>query len=227
MNDVFDWLEKRGIRAHDKALILQAFMHTSYANEHHNRKDNERLEFMGDAVLQLWSSEHIFALKPELNEGRMTTLRAQLVCEKALAEYSRQLHLNDFLLLGTGEEKTGGRNKDAILADSFEAFLGALYLDQGMPAVDRILNEVITPYLKHPDDVQVISDYKTHLQEVVQADSRQTVRYELVSESGPSNAPTFVMNVYVDDLLLGTGTGSSKKQAEQNAARDAFAKMAH
>ena len=155
----------------------------------------------------------------------MTRLRAQLVCEKALAMYARDLHLNDFLLLGSGEEKTGGRNKDAIVADMFEAFLGALYLDQGMKAVDNILDEVIIPYLKHPGEVHVIKDYKTALQEIVQSDNRRTVRYQLVSESGPSNAPTFVMNVIVDDLVLGTGKGSSKKQAEQNAAKDAFDKM--
>ncbi len=129
-------------------------------------------------------------------------------------------------MLGSGEEKTGGRNKDAIIADMFEAFLGALYLDQGMDAVDNILSEVITPRLAHPEDVGVIHDYKTKLQEYVQSDSRQTVKYELVSETGPSNAPEFVMNVLVDGLVLGTGSGQSKKQAEQNAARNAFEKMA-
>lgn len=222
---IFDWLEIRGIHVKNKSMIEQAFMHSSYANEHRGKHDNERLEFMGDAVLQLWSSDHIFALEPPLDEGRMTTLRAQLVCEKALAQYGRQTHLNEFLLLGSGEEKTGGREKNAIIADMFEAFLGALYLDQGMAAVDKILTEVMTPYLKHPSSVKVITDYKTKLQEYVQADNRRTVRYELVSETGPSNAPVFVMNVLVEDLVLGTGKGSSKKQAEQNAAKDAFDKM--
>ncbi len=225
MVKIGDWLKKRGIRIKDEKLLQEAFTHSSYVNEHRYLRHNERLEFMGDAVLQLWSSERIFQLDPPLAEGRMTTLRAQLVCAKALAGYGRQLKLNSFLLLGSGEEKTGGREKDAIIADMFEAFLGALYLDQGMPAVDNILNEVMVPYLTAPEQVEVIRDYKTKLQEYVQADNRRTVHYQLVSESGPANAPTFVMNVLVEDLVLGTGTGSSKKQAEQNAARNAFEKM--
>jgi ribonuclease-3 len=156
----------------------------------------------------------------------MSQLRAQLVCEKALAIYARQLHLNDFLLLGQGEEKTGGRNKDAIIADMFEAFLGALFLDQGMAAVDKILSKVITPRLIHPEDIGITQDYKTKLQEYVQSDSRRTIHYSLVSETGPANAPEFLMNVVVDGLVLGTGSGPTKKQAEQNAAKDAIAKMA-
>ncbi|MCI5723361.1 MAG: ribonuclease III [Erysipelotrichaceae bacterium] len=222
--NIIDWLKNRGINVNNEKMIKQAFIHSSYAHEHKGRHDNERLEFMGDAVLQLWSSNAIYPLN--LSEGKMTRLRAQLVCEKALAIYGRQLHLNDYLLLGSGEEKTGGRDKDAIIADMVEAFLGALFLDQGMNAVDNILTEVITPRLAHPEDVGVMHDYKTKLQEYVQADSRRTVKYELVSESGPSNAPEFVMNVVVDGLVLGTGKGPSKKQAEQNAARNAFEKMA-
>lgn len=205
-------------------MIQQAFMHSSYAHEHKQYHDNERLEFMGDAVLQLWSSNAIYPLG--LSEGRMTRLRQQLVCEPALALYSRQLHLNDFLLLGAGEEKTGGREKNAIIADSFEAFLGALFLDQGMDAVDNILEEVITPKLENPDDIGIIHDYKSKLQEYVQTDSRRTVYYELVSTTGPANAPEFVMNCMVDGLVMGTGKGVSKKQAEQAAAKNAFDKMA-
>ena len=223
--DIFDWLEERGIKINDKERMLEALTHSSYANEHTNVKDNERLEFMGDAVLQLWSSVHIFALKPVLNEGHMTRLRAQVVCEKALADYARELKLNEFLRLGSGEEKTGGRNKNAIIADMMEAFLGALYLDQGMDAVSNILDEVLLPHLTKPVEVAAVKDYKTKLQEYVQADSRRSVRYVLVSESGPSNAPTFVMNAVVDGLVMGTGSGRSKKIAEQNAAHNAFEKM--
>lgn len=222
---IFDWLKDRGIEVNNKDLIEQAFMHSSYANEHKNKKDNERLEFMGDAVLQLYSSMHLFAIRPVLNEGQMTRLRAQLVCEKALAMYARELGLNQFLLLGSGEEKTGGREKDAIIADMMEAFLGALYLDQGISAVDNILKEVLVPYLKHPLEVKVMKDYKTKLQEYVQADGRRSVHYELVKEEGPSNAPTFYMNAMVEDLVMGTGKGTSKKQAEQNAAKNAFEKL--
>jgi ribonuclease-3 len=221
--DIIDWLKNRGITIQNTDMIHQAFMHSSYAHEHKNGHDNERLEFMGDAVLQLWSSNAIFPLG--LSEGQMTRLRAQLVCEKALATYGREMMLNQFLKLGAGEEKTGGRDKDAIIADSFEAFLGALFLDQGMPAVDNILNEAITPRLADPANVGIIHDYKTKLQEYVQTDNRRTLHYELVSEKGPSNNPEFIMNVIIDDLVLGTGRGDSKKSAEQNAARDAFEKM--
>lgn len=221
--DIIDWLKNRGITVKNPDLIHQAFMHSSYANEHHGKHDNERLEFMGDAVLQLWSSNAMWPLG--LSEGKMTRLRSQLVCEKALALYARQLHLNDFLLLGAGEEKSGGREKDAIIADMMEAFLGALFLDQGISAVNNILDEVITPRLAHPEDVGVIHDYKTKLQEYVQADSSRQVHYVLIKESGPANNPEFVMNCMIDGLVMGTGVGSSKKQAEQNAARNAFAKL--
>lgn len=221
---IIDWLKNRGIQVKNTSLVEQAFMHSSYAHEHQQFHDNERLEFMGDAVLQLWSSRAIWPLN--LSEGKMSRLRAQLVCEKALAIYGRELHLNDFLLLGAGEEKTGGRNKDAIIADAFEAFLGALFLDHGMKAVDNILNDCLIPRLSHPEDVGTIHDYKSKLQEFVQADKKRTVTYKLVSEKGPANAPEFVMNCVMDNIVLGTGKGVSKKQAEQNAAKDAFEKLA-
>ena len=222
--DIIEWLADRGIEVNDEELVKQAFIHSSYANEHKHMKDNERLDFMGDAVLQLWSSEAIYPLN--LSEGKMTALRQQLVCEKALASYVRQLDLNRFLKLGQGEEKMGGRNRDAIIADMFEAMLGALYLDQGMEAVSNILDEVIRPRLTNPAQSESFHDYKTTLQELVQADTRRTVHYELVSETGPSNAPHFVMNAVVDGLIMGTGEAGSKKQAEQNAAKDALSKIA-
>ena len=221
---VFEWLNKRNISITNKKMIKEAFTHSSYANEHHSKIDNERLEFMGDAVLQLWSSNAIYPL--DLSEGEMTRLRAQLVCEKALANYAKELGLNEFLLLGVGEEKSGGREKDAIVADMFEAFLGALFLDQGMDSVNNILEEVITPRLKNPEEVDFLTDYKTKLQEYVQADKRKTVYYELVSEKGPSNAPIFVVNAVVEKLIMGSGEGHSKKEAEQAAAKDALRKMA-
>lgn len=222
--DIIEWLGERGIEVNDPDLIYQAFIHSSYANEHKKMRDNERLEFMGDAVLQLWSSEAIYPMN--LSEGKMTSLRQQLVCEKALASYVRELKLNQFLKLGAGEEKTGGRNRDAVIADMFEALLGALYLDQGMDAVSVILDAVILPRLVNPEESESFHDYKTRLQELVQADTRRTVHYELVSETGPSNAPHFVMNAVVDGLIMGTGEAGSKKQAEQNAAKDALSKIA-
>ena len=223
--DIFEWLKNRNIRVHNKKLIQNAFVHSSYVNEHKLFKtDNERLEFMGDAVLQLWSTKKLFLLEPALNEGAMTTLRAQLVCEEALASYSRKLGLNQYLLLGVGEEKTGGRDRDSILADMFEALLGAIYLDSGMDSVNIILEEVLTPAIKAPKNEKLI-DYKTTLQEYIQADSRKTVHYHTVQIGGPSNKPEFESAVMLDEIVLGRGKGLSKKRAEQMAAKDAFDKM--
>ncbi|MFV0380130.1 MAG: ribonuclease III [Anaerorhabdus sp.] len=215
------WLENKDIKIENMQLVKQAFMHSSYANERTNASDNERLEFIGDAVLQLWSSNRIFNLDPPLNEGDMSTFRAQLVCEKSLSMYARKLGLEKLILLGNGEEKNGGRNKNSIIADMFEAFLGALYIDGGMKNVENILDEVITPYLKNPKR-DIIIDYKTKLQEFVQADKRKTVSYEVLSIDGPPNQPIFEICVKLDRILLGVGKGNSKKKAEQNAAKNAF-----
>ncbi len=225
MKDIIEWLSSRNIKVNNSELIHRAFMHSSYANEHKRNYDNERLEFMGDAVLELWTSDKLYNHKPILKEGEMTTLRAQLVCEKALSMYAKQLKLNDYLLLGIGEEKNGGRNRDSIVADMFEAFLGALYLDQGMGPIDNILSEVLLPYLNNPHNGNLQIDYKTKLQEYVQGDVRKTVSYELVSMHGPANNPMFEMKVVLDGIILGYGKGNSKKKAEQEAARNAFEKM--
>ena len=223
--DINEWLTEHGFRINNSELIHQAFIHSSYANEHRSRHDNERLEFMGDAVLQLWSSTQIYPLNPPLSEGEMTRLRSSLVCEKALAEYGRRLGLNRFLKLGAGEEKTGGRNKDAIIADMFEAFLGALFLDQGYDAADRFLHLAMDQDIVHPANTDMFKDYKTKLQEYVQTDHRSSVQYVLVKEEGPSNNPVFTMNAVVEGLVMGTGSGSSKKNAEQNAAKNALDKL--
>ena len=223
--DIFNWLEKRKIKVHDKKLIQNAFVHSSYVNEHKTFKtDNERLEFMGDAVLQVWSAKKLYLMKPALSEGQMTTLRAQLVSEAALAQYTRELKLNQYLLLGAGEEKTGGRERESIMADMFEAFIGALYLDSGYESANKILESVVTPHILAPKAESLI-DYKTKLQEYVQADTRKTVTYEVVHMDGPNNQPVFEVVVKMDEILLGRGKGSSKKKAEQAAAKDAFEKM--
>lgn len=225
MMTIFDWLDYMKISYNNKAMIKEALTHSSYVNEHKEaRRDNERLEFMGDAVLQLWSSQKLFAIRPIISEGQMTTLRAQLVCEEALAEYNRQLGLGKYLMLGAGEEKNGGRERDSLLADMFEALLGALYLDQGMYAVDIILEQVLTPAITSPKSERV-TDYKTKLQEFIQSDTRQTVHYEVIHMQGPSNKPEFEVNVLLEDIILGNGKGSSKKKAEQAAAKAAFEKM--
>ena len=222
---VYKWLEKQGIKVTDHRYLDEAFIHSSYVNEHHEvHADNERLEFMGDAVMQIWVSERLFKMEPVLSEGQMTSLRQKTVCEPTFAQVMRKLDLGQYIKLGVGEEKNGGRNRDSILADAFEAFVGALYLSAGMEAVDTVLDEVFNEYLKHPEETGVV-DYKTQLQEFAQADIRKAVAYRLIKETGPSNNPTFTMGVYLDNILLGTGTGPNKKTAEQNAAKEALDKM--
>lgn len=226
MKTFIDWMKNRGFSINRQKIYLEACTHSSYANEHpHEGNNNERLEFMGDAVLQIWSADQLFHHNPPLKEGQMTTLRAQTVCEPTLAKLNVQLGWNEFLRLGVGEEKTGGRTRVSILADQFEACIGAIYIDQGYDAVDEILCEVMKPVFDAQKDEDV-TDYKTHLQEVIQADSRKTIQYKLLEEVGPSNAPTFTMGVYLDEILLGKGTSTTKKKAEQKAAKNAFEKMA-
>ena len=226
MEKFIDWLKANGYQYKDDDIYLEACTHSSYANEHHRETgDNERLEFMGDSVLQIWSATQLFLMEPKMREGQMTTLRAQTVCESTLAVLNRQLGWYEFLRLGVGEEKTGGRHRESILADQFEACIGAIYIDQGYAVCDEILTKYMKPVFKQ-EKSEAVTDYKTHLQEVIQADSRKTIQYKLLEEKGPSNAPTFTMGVYLDDILLGQGTSSTKKKAEQKAAKDAFEKMA-
>lgn len=226
MRTLIDWMKENGYQVKDPKIYKEACTHSSYANEHHGRmSDNERLEFMGDAVLQIWSAQQLFEMRPKMREGKMTTLRAQTVCEATLAHLNEELGWYEFLLLGVGEEKSGGRKRASILADHFEACIGAIYLDQGYKVVDSILQKVMKPVFKEEKSEEV-TDYKTHLQEVVQADSRKTLQYKLLEEVGPSNAPTFTMGVYLDDICLGVGVSSTKKKAEQKAAKNAFQKMA-
>lgn len=228
MRTIFDELEKDfAIKIKDKALVTQALAHTSYFNENKNKVagDNERLEFMGDAVLQLWTTEKLFKRTPEMPEGDMTKLRSQLVREEALSEYAKELGWNKYLLLGIGEEKSGGRQRNSLLSDMFEAVLGAIYLDSGYANVANILEKVITPHISNPNS-ELVVDYKTKLQECIQADSRKTVQYNLLGSDGPSNAPTFEVAVVLDDIVLGVGIAGSKKKAEQLAAKQALIKLA-
>ncbi len=221
---VFDFLDDLDIPYSDKGLISQAFVHSSYVNEHNAFKDNERLEFMGDAVLQVYSAYRLYSIDPELPEGLMSTRRSNLVSEKALARIVREYGLNDFLLLGVGEEKTGGRDRDSIIADMFEAFIGAVYLDQGNDTAFRLLDILMGKHIAEVDEKTF--DYKTRLQEYIQSDSRRSVVYETVSIAGPNNNPVFEVVVKIDGLIYGRGSGSSKKQAQKNAAKDALEKLA-
>ena len=224
---IFDFLDDIGIVHNDSKLIEQAFIHSSYVNEHKGKcHDNERLEFMGDAVLQLFVSEFIFALHPEYKEGQLTQLRSKLVREESLARFSEELHLGELLYLGVGEEKSGGRHRESVLANIYESFIGALYLDCGKEQVIRILEKTIFKHVNEVNEFDDITDYKTKLQELVQSDDRKTVSYHVKSSTGPANAPEFVIEVILDDMILGTGKGTSKKRAEQHAAKDALMKMA-
>ncbi|MBQ1521989.1 MAG: ribonuclease III [Erysipelotrichaceae bacterium] len=220
--NIYDWLAKHDIKISSHQLIDDAFTHTSYVNEHRQAlHDNERLEFMGDAVMQIWVSEKLFMHKPVLSEGQMSKYRARIVCEKSFAQLMRQMKLNQFIRLGAGEEKSGGRDRDSILADTFEAFIGALYLAAGMDEVNKILEKYVKPLTDNPESLEM-SDYKTRLQEYVQSDIRKAVTYKLLKESGPSNNPLFEIGAYLDEVLLGKGSGHSKKEAEQMAAREAL-----
>ena len=220
------FLQAMEIPYHDIEIFKQAFTHTSYANENKLKNhDYERLEFLGDAVLQYHVSRYLFDLYPTMPEGRLTKLRSKLVREESLARFARELDLGAYIYLGAGEINNGGRDRDSVLADIFEAFMGAICHDCGMKYVDMMLKKTI---YRHINDVNYddITDFKTKLQELIQADQRKTVTYDLLSSSGPSNNPVFEMAVKMDDMILGVGTGSSKKRAEQKAAKDALNKLA-
>ena len=222
---IFDFLDENNIKYDNKELIMRAFTHASYANEHKgNLIDNERLEYMGDAVLQVYSARRLYDLKPPLSEGEMSTRRSNLVSEKALAQIVRDFKLNDYLLLGQGEEKTGGRQRDSIISDMFEAFIGAIYLDSNFENVFNLLDILMHKYIEEVDET--IIDYKTKLQEYVQADSRKSIIYEEIYAKGPSNKPEFKIAVKIDGLIYGYGIASSKKQAQKNAAKAALEKLA-
>ena len=226
MSTIYNWLSDHGFEMSPNDLMDTAFVHSSYVNENKDvHHDNERLEFMGDAVLQIYSSHKLFHFEPQLSEGKMTLFRSKLVYEQALASYVRQHGLAQFLKLGVGEERSGGRDRDSILADMFEAFIGAFYLCQGFDEVCRLLDYLIASYFDE-QELENLEDFKTRLQEFVQADTRQTVSYEVISTTGPSNAPIFEVCVKLEDLVLAQGRGSSKKRAEQDAARSALAKLA-
>ena len=213
-------LDSLGIKTQREKLYITAFTHTSYANEH-NTTSYERLEYLGDAVLELIMSDYLYR-NTEYEEGQMTKLRSHYVCENALYEYSLKLGLNEFLLLGKGEYEHGGRYRKAIVADIFEAFIGAMFLDQGIIFVKDFIYKHIIPLIEKRE-IDFFSDYKSILQELVQTDKR-SLEYVLLSETGPSHDKCFTMAVKIDHITYGTGMGGSKKEAEQLAAKDALKK---
>jgi ribonuclease-3 len=220
----FKELQKKiGIFFANEQLLIQAFTHSSYVNEHRRRpqEDNERLEFLGDAVLELTVSQYLFKKFPHMSEGELTKLRAAIVCEPSLVKFANALSFGELVLLGKGEELTGGRTRPALLADVFEAFIGALYLDQGMDAVVQFLGQTIFPKIDEGAFSHVM-DFKSQLQELVQRDGIGVLEYAILEEKGPAHNKEFVSRVSLNGKELGIGVGKSKKEAEQHAAQMAL-----
>ena len=211
----------------DMTLLNVAFTHTSYANEHKKAgiHHNQRLEFLGDAVLDLIIGEYLFHNYPQMNEGELTKIKAATVCEPSLASVSRLLGLGDYLLMGHGEVMSGGRNRESILADTFECLVGTLYLDVSYEAAQEFVLHYIKDNLKPALQGKRGHDYKTELQEYAQRDGDCHISYRLLSESGPDHAKTFTMMVMMEGQAYATGTGKSKKIAEQEAAKATLAEL--
>ncbi|MCL2373271.1 MAG: ribonuclease III [Defluviitaleaceae bacterium] len=207
------------------ALLRQAITHSSFAHEQalESSECNQRLEFLGDAVLELCISDFLYHSHPELAEGELSRRRASLVCETTLAEIARQIGLGNYLLLGQGEAQENGRKKDSILSDAMEAIFGAIFLDGGMDAVRNVILTLIKPIATR--NVKKIKDNKSTLQELLQKNSKETAIYNIVEESGPAHQKNFVAEVTHKGKPLGKGTGRNKKEAEQNAAAEALKKV--
>jgi len=209
----------------DPKLLRVALTHSSYANEVKDRVEcNERQEFLGDAVLSIIVSDYIFANYKHLPEGELTKMRASLVCEKSLCQFSREMELGDYLMLGHGEELMGGRERSSILADAFEALLAAIYLDGGMEPAKKHVLRFVKRALGGQEDVP-FKDYKTALQEIIQQNPEERLYYALAEESGPDHDKHFVVEVRLNSNVIGRGEGRSKKNAEQAAAREALELM--
>lgn len=205
-------------------LLKQAFTHTSYVNEHKRGsvQDNERLEFLGDAVLQLLVSEYLFTTYPKRPEGELTRMRASVVCEPSLAYFAERLELGHYVLLGRGEEQLGGRQRPALLADLFESFVGAIYLDFGIERTRSFLEKHMFPFIESNDFGLLMKDSKSKLQERSQHQGLGAVDYRIVEERGPAHDREFVVEVYIGEERYGVGVGRTKKEAEQRAAAEAW-----
>ena len=216
--------ERIGYRFRDTDLLKSALMHSSYTNEKRlpKYKCNERLEFLGDAVLELISSEFLFFSDRKMPEGELTKLRASMVCEPSLAYCACEIQLGDYLLLGKGEEVTGGRHRDSVTSDALEALIGAIYLDGGFANAKEFIRAHVLNDLEHK---KLFYDSKTILQEIVQGHFANTVSYHPVSESGPDHNKSFTAAVYIGEECYGEGTGRTKKAAEQQAAYNAILKL--
>ncbi len=215
-----------GYTFHDPSLLETALTHSSYANEKRGgMHSNERLEFLGDSVLGMIAATYLYSTE-DSDEGELTRLRASIVCEKALASYSASLHVGDYLRLGKGERATGGASRPSILENTFEALIGAIYLDGGVDAA----RDFVLPFLKkelHSQRKRHFKDYKTQLQEIVQQNPEEKVTYVLTGENGPDHSKKFTVEVRLNSNVIGKGTAHSKKEAEQQAAREALLLMGY
>ena len=223
MEGYLNILEKYHLTPKNKDLFEEAFTHSSYVHEHSEFKDYERIEFVGDGVLDLVVADLIYHEYPHLDQGVMTKLRASIVCGTSLARYARTLNFGDFLRLGKGEETSGGRNNNKILEDVFEAFIGACYLDFGYQVVFNIVSDIMMNDIKNAD-LDSVTDYKSKLQETIQTEHRGSIVYRVIKEQGSPQNKRFFIEVLYENIVLGRGEGTSKKRAEQDAARDALKK---
>jgi ribonuclease-3 len=224
-NKFSDIERKINIEFKDKSLLRNAFIHRSYLNEHPEEilSNNERLEFLGDSVLAFVVSEHLYRNYPKHPEGDLTNFRAAIVNAKSLAGAAKELDLGSYLLLSRGEEATGGRTRQYLLANTFEALLGAIYLDQGINAAKDFIYQFLLPSLPNIIEQELYKDYKSKLQELSQEKLGITPVYKVISESGPDHAKTFKMGVFLGEKITAEGEGTSKQTAEQEAAKKALA----
>lgn len=216
--------QKIGYAFKNKALLKEALTHSSYANENpkSSARCNERLEFLGDSILSIIVSEYLFLEHPDIFEGELTRLRAALVCEDSLFGFAKQIDLGGHILLGRGEESSGGRGRASVLSDAFEALIAAIYLDGGMDAARPFVLGFAAPGEKK---LARGADYKTELQELAQRDPGAELQYRLAGESGPDHNKTFTVEVLLGERVIGSGSGRSKKQAEQEAAKAALTQL--
>ncbi len=219
--------DKIGYKFNNQKLLKIALTHSSYANESGGKLESyERLEFLGDSILGMVTSEYIFKNYPQYPEGSLTKLRASLVCEKQLHLFSTELGISNFIKVSKGEQHCGGKHRPSIMADIFEAICAAIYLDAGMNEASKFILRFIIPALKNPM-LPDIHDYKTDLQEVVQKNPEETIEYVLVKETGPDHDKRFTVEAKINNNVVGRGTGKSKKEAEQHAARETLMLMGY
>jgi ribonuclease-3 len=225
-DSTFSLLENKfGYSFNDNKLLIHALTHSSYANEMkmNREENNERLEFLGDAVLELVTSEHVYRVYDDLSEGDLTKLRASIVCEQTLSSCAKEMNIGDFLLLGKGEDSSGGRMRESILSDTLEAIIGAIFFDGGFTSAKEFIRKNI---LRSVENKELFFDSKTILQEIIQNDnSKQKIRYKLVSEEGPDHNKSFTMALFIGNEQVSLGVGKTKKAAEQEAAMLAIKKL--